>query len=328
MKHEESACYYEGAFATHMADFIRYKRAQGLKYEMVPRNLRRFSRFLSANSFDEMCISRELVEKWCARGMNERASTQRLRIAYTTQFLKYLVDKGVAVSLPRPKKKLQSAGTFVPHIFSNDELRRFFESCDQVKARTPSVMPVLLPVFFRLLLGCGMRVSEALNLRFGDIDLENAIVTVRMSKFEKDRLVPLSDSVATLLRNYSDEHHKIPKGDDALYFTHRDGRKINKDVIYRWFRKVLWSAGISHGGPSKGPRVHDFRHTFSVYSLKAMADKGMDIYCALPVLSTYLGHSSVSATSQYVRLTQDMFPDVVEKASAIAAFVIPGGGRP
>jgi site-specific recombinase XerD len=58
-----------------------------------------------------------------------------------------------------------------------------------------------------------------------------------------------------------------------------------------------------------------------------MVDKGMDIYCALPVLSTYLGHSSVSATSQYVRLTQDMFPEIVEKASAIAAFVIPGGGR-
>jgi len=246
---------------------------------------------------------------------------------YTTQFLKYLADKGVAVSLPRPKKKLQSAGTFVPYIFSNDELRRFFESCDHVIARMPSVMPVLLPVFFRLLLGCGIRLSEALTLRIGDVDLENGIITIRMSKFEKDRLVPLSDSVSASLRGYNKDHHKTPKGDDALYFTHRDGRKINKDVIYRWFRKVLWDAGISHGGPSKGPRVHDFRHTFSVYSLKAMADKGMDIYCALPILSTYLGHSSVSATSQYVRLTQDMFPEVVEKASAIAAFVIPGGGR-
>ena len=327
MKHEENADYYEGAFAEHMSDFIRYKRAQGLKYETVPRNLRRFSKFLSANIPDETCISRELVDKWCARSMNERPSTQRLRIAYTAQFLKYLADKGVAVCLPRPKKKLNSAGIFVPYIFSSDELRRFFKSCDQVKARAPSVMPALLPVFFRLLLGCGMRVSEALNLRFGDVELDNGIVTVRMSKFDKDRLVPLSDSVATALRNYSYEHHKIPKGDNALYFTHRDGRKINKDVIYRWFRKALWDAGISHGGPSKEPRVHDFRHTFSVYSLKLMAGKGMDIYCALPILSTYLGHSSVSATSQYVRLTQDMFPEVVEKASAIAAFVIPRGDR-
>ena len=90
---------------------------------------------------------------------------------------------------------------------------------------------------------------------------------------------------------------------------------------------MVWAAGISHGGRGNGPRVHDFRHTFSVYSLKAMTDKGMDIYCALPLLSTYLGHASVSATGQYVRLTQDMFPEIIEKVNAIAAFVIPRGER-
>lgn len=49
------------------------------------------------------------------------------------------------------------------------------------------------------------------------------------------------------------------------------------------------------------------------------------MYCALPLLSTYLGHASLSATEQYVRLTQDMFPEVIERASAISAFVIPRG---
>jgi hypothetical protein len=57
-----------------------------------------------------------------------------------------------------------------------------------------------------------------------------------------------------------------------------------------------------------------------------MTNQGLDIYCALPILSTYLGHASVGATSQYVRLTQDMFPEIVSKAGAIAAFVIPRGG--
>jgi integrase len=328
MNNEEKACYYEGAFAVHMAGFIRYKRSQGLKYETVPRSLRRFSSFLAENAPGEKNISKELVDKWCARGLNESASTQRLRIAYTTQLLKYLAEKGVTVGFPRTKRKIQAHGGFVPYIFSKEELQRFFESCDRLRARTPSVMPMLLPVLFRLLLGCGLRISEALWLRFGDVDIENGMITVRMSKFGEDRIVPLSDSVLKALQNYSDAFHKIPKDDNALYFTHRDGRKINKDNIYRWYRTVLWSAGISHGGSGKGPRLHDFRHTFSVYSLKAMADRGMDIYCALPILSTYLGHTSVSATGQYVRLTQDMFPEVIEKASAIAAFVIPGGNRP
>jgi integrase len=308
-----------------MANFVRYKRAQGLKYETVPRNLRRFSRYLAENSTDETSIGADLIEAWCALSPNENLSTQKLRISYITEFIKYLVEKGVLVSLPRARQKRHPSESFVPYIFSNEELRRFFESCDQVQARSPSVMPKLLPVLFRLLLGCGLRISEALKLQFGDVDLENGIITVKMSKFEKDRLVPLSSSVLAALRRYSADFYKIPKDNAELYFAHRDGREISKDIIYRWFREVLWSAEISHGGRGKGPRVHDFRHTFSVYSLKAMSDKGMDIYCALPILSTYLGHSSVSATSQYVRLTQDMFPEVVEKASAIAAFVIPRG---
>jgi integrase len=325
MKNEESACYYDGAFASHMANFIRFKRAQGLKYTTVPRSLRRFSRFLAANASDETSISKDLIEEWCSQGLNEHPSTQKLRIIETTQFLKYLADNGVAVSLPRTKQKFHADEVFIPYIFSDAELHRFFESCDQVRARTPSVMPTLLPVLFRLLLGCGLRISEALGLQLRDVDLENGLITVRMSKLDKERLIPLSNSMLLVLCSYSATSHKIPKSGDTLYFTHRDGRKIHKESIYRWFRKVLWSAGISHGGRGNGPRVHDFRHTFSVYSLKAMVGKGMDMYCALPLLSTYLGHASVSATSQYVRLTQDMFPEIVEKASAIAAFVIPRG---
>jgi hypothetical protein len=65
MKNDETTRYYESAFAAHMADFIRYKRAQGLKYDTVPRSLRSFSRFLSAKKADEASIGKELIEKWC-----------------------------------------------------------------------------------------------------------------------------------------------------------------------------------------------------------------------------------------------------------------------
>lgn len=325
MKKDETALYYESPHAEHMANFIRYKRAQGLTYEAVPRSLRSFSRFLSAKGGDDAGIGNELIEEWCSFRPNENRQTQRRRIIETTQFLKYLSERGVAVHLPRPTRKPRPCGAFVPHIFSLQELRRFFEECDRVSARTPSMMPVMLPVLFRLLLGCGVRISEALGLRLGDIDLDNGVLVIRKSKFNKDRLIPLSDSLLVVLRGYSATHHKIPKDDKKPFFAHRDGRIVSQNYIYNWFRKVIWAAGISHGGRGNGPRLHDLRHTFSVYSLKAMADKGMDIYCALPLLSTYLGHASLSATEQYVRLTQDMFPEVIEQASAISAFVIPGG---
>jgi site-specific recombinase XerD len=164
MKNDETTRYYESPFAAHMADFIRYKRAQGVKYDAVPRSLRSFSRFLSAEQVNDASIGKELIEKWCSFRPNENRLTQRRRVVETTQFLKYLSERGVYVHLPRPTRNSRARGAFVPHIFSNEELRRFFEECDRISARTPSMMPVMLPVLFRLLLGCGLRISEALGL--------------------------------------------------------------------------------------------------------------------------------------------------------------------
>ncbi len=71
MKHDETTGYYESVFAAQMADFIRYKRAQGLKYDTVPRSLRSFSRFLSAEKADDASIGKELIEAWCSFRPNE-----------------------------------------------------------------------------------------------------------------------------------------------------------------------------------------------------------------------------------------------------------------
>jgi integrase len=328
MNLEENAGYYESAFAEHMAAFIQYKRAQGLKYTAAPRSLRAFSRFLEAKRANGAGICKELVEEWCSLRPNESRRTQGRRIIETTQFLKYLSENGIPIHLPRKARRCQTESPFVPYIFSQEELSRFFSECGKISARTPSVMPDMLPVLFRLLLGCGLRISEALRLMHSDIDLENGLLIVRKSKFNKDRIVPLSNSMLTVLRDYKAECHKLPTSDGTLFFVHRDGRDVKSDVVYRWYRKVLWAAGISHGGRGNGPRLHDFRYTFSVSALKSMTDKGMDIYCALPILSTYLGHASVSATGKYVRLTQDMFPEIIAKTSAVAAFVVPGGEQP
>lgn len=65
------------------------------------------------------------------------------------------------------------------------------------------------------------------------------------------------------------------------------------------------------------------RHTFAVHSLAKMVESGMDLYCALPILSTYLGHKSYQATNNYVRLTEDIYPNLLEKVDAICFNVFP-----
>lgn len=68
---------------------------------------------------------------------------------------------------------------------------------------------------------------------------------------------------------------------------------------------------------------HDLRHTFAVHSLAKMAEEGMDLYCSLPILSTYLGHQSLRATNNYVRLTSEMYPELIRKIDIIGFDIFP-----
>lgn len=92
-------------------------------------------------------------------------------------------------------------------------------------------------------------------------------------------------------------------------------------TAYDRFRRILIRANIPHGEP--GPRLHDFRHSFSVQSLAEMSSQGLNLYCSLPILSRYLGHISLEATEQYVRLTAEMYPELLRQANSLCAYVFP-----
>src|SRR5690606_9470660 len=136
------------------------------------------------------------------------------------------------------------------------------------------------------------------------------------------RLVPMSESVVACCRYYFQVMHRHSSPED-YFFMKADRNPIARDNVYRRFREILWESGIPHGGKGNGPRVHDLRHTFAVHSLKRVVARGVDVYCALPILSTYLGHASVAATEQYVRLTADAFPEIRDALERYCSHVIP-----
>ena len=174
-------------------------------------------------------------------------------------------------------------------------------------------------MLFRILYCCGLRVSEALNLQIPDVDLENGTLLIVNGKFGKDRLVPMSGTITALCREY---RANMPPGSD-YFFPAPDKGPYSSCTIYTRFREILWQAGIPHGGRHRGPRVHDIRHTFAVHSLNNWVQKGMDIYTAIPILCTYLGHKNLSSTQRYLRLTPEVFPEVTEAFEAHFGSVFP-----
>ena len=229
--------------------------------------------------------------------------------------------KGFSVYIPHKIKFIKSG--FVPYIFTKNEINAFFYACDSFTTKTKFAnLSIVIPLLFRILYCCGLRISEAVKLKINDIDLDYGYIKIREGKFNKERLTPIQPCLIKYCISYLENNHFASTGDEYL-FQKRNGFHYSSDYIHRTFKKLLWKAGISYGGKGVGPRLHDFRHSFAVHSLKKMHDEGMDIYCALPLLSTYLGHASIAATETYVRLTQDIFPEVVAEISNLSSFVIP-----
>ena len=115
----------------------------------------------------------------------------------------------------------------------------------------------------------------------------------------------------------------IDTGPDTYFFTALNGGRCQTCTVYEHFRTVLYKAGISHKGRGTGPRLHDLRHTFCVNALLKMSEAGMDLYYSMPVLSTYVGHQSIEATNKYVRLTSEMYPNLLDKVNSIYKYVFP-----
>ncbi len=313
-----------GVFAALAEQFIAYKRDQGYKYHSEAKVLGRFCRFAEKYGLEEPVLTRELAMDWAAPRKGEAEKSRLHRHCMLIQFGEYLRLTGhEAYIMPPAHWKKDS---FTPYIFTHEEMRKLFEAADRIRPVTQfRMMHKELPVLFRLLYGCGLRVSEAVGLHCRDVDLEKGILTLRETKNGKDRLIPLSMSLLELFRDYR-ENVMGWLCDDDYFFPAPDRTILSPNTVYQRFRRVLWDAGIPYNGKGNGPRLHDIRHTFAVHTLQNWVKSGEDLTAMLPVLSVFMGHKSLSATSRYLRLTAEVYPDVVRQVENTCAYAIPDGG--
>jgi integrase len=303
-----------------MRDFIDLKRAIGYQYQSEAGILKRFDTFLADRYPSVASLTKEVVTGWCAKLPHETPANQCSRASVVRQFSKYLDGLGAEAWIV-PKNYYPKGKQYIPHIYTPDELRRFFAETD--KCRYCSETPyrhLVMPVFYRLLLSCGLRCSEARLLKVRDVDLENMALSVMDSKNHNSRLVPMPNSIGTRMRSYAEKVHPFPES-DGYFFPAFGDKPMTVGNVYKNFRRFLWNAGISHTGT--GPRVHDFRHAYCVYRLKAWAEQDRDLMVLIPMMRTYLGHQTFNETAYYLRLTADVFPDIRLRLERHFADIIP-----
>lgn len=313
---------YESSFKNHIKSHIDLKQAVGYKYETEADHLKRFDRFIVENYPLETSLTKEIVLNWCSKKSYEAQANQCSRASIIRQFGKYLDSIGVEAYII-PQGYFPSEKQYIPHIYTNDELSRFFAQTD--KCCSCCEFPyrhLIMPVLFRMIYTCGLRASEARLLKVGDVDLENGILNIHHSKLDNSRLVPMSDSLSERCHQYSKKVHSFPTPQD-YFFPAFGGKPMTLGNVYKNFRKFLWHADISHNGRGHGPRVHDFRHAFAVHCLKKWGEQGKDLAVYLPVLKTYMGHESFEETAYYLRLTADVFPEITLKLETRYPEIIP-----
>lgn len=304
---------FKSGFSDEINNYLDYKIASGYKEHSFSIILREFDRFCVGRGIKTLSFSREDADAWSLKRENEATTSHYARVNKVKCFLQYLRLKGYDVFLMHDV--FFRATDFKPHIYTDDEISRYFQAVDTYSSGRSRMDVVQLPVLFRLLYCCGTRINETLGIRKRDVDLDGGIIRLLEVKNDCERFIVLNSGMQSMMTQFADKCFYL-FGDDDYIFPSVAGTRRNEKRIYDIHRMILGKAGIPYLGGGHGPRIHDWRHTFAVRSFKQMIDAGMDMYVALPVLSTYLGHKTIYATERYVRLTMELYPYIEEKCSS------------
>src|SRR5215472_5056437 len=313
---------FQSVLSELMEKCLQEKHACGYAYHEATRILRHLDSFLLQEGLATYELPGSFARKWLAKKSHESARTHQQRITVFRQFSRFLVRLGYSAYVPDSTLAARNRSTFVPRMLSDEELRKFLQALDALEptARSP-LRHLVMPEVFRLLYGCGFRVREVLKLRVRDADLNQGIITVRLGKGRKDRLVPPALPLVNRLQKYAARLENRPP--DAIFFPGPSGGPFSLRSVYTLFRRLLLQCGIPHAGRGKGPRIHDYRHLFAVHALRRWYRDGEDLDAKLPLLATYLGHQHLSGTQRYLHLTAELFPEITARVNAAFGDVIP-----
>ena len=309
-------------FKDDIQNFLNLKHSTGYKYTTSQILIEQFDNFCYSKYQDKNILDEEIGLYWAKPRQNESASSLQNRIVVIREFAKYLISLNKTAFII-PTTYIPKKNKYKSYIYSNNELEKIFDVIDNKKFKcTYKNSYIVFPILFRVFYGCGLRISEALNLKLKDVDLENGIISVYESKNDNDRLVPISEKLKTLMLEYTRKMHKDSDHTDYFFYLKNSKTPIIKSTLRFSFTRIMKFACIEKN-KTINPRIHDFRHTFAVNCLKKFIKENKDLTVYLPILKTYMGHSKFISTEYYLKLTNDMYPDILDKFNSYIGNAIP-----
>jgi integrase/recombinase XerD len=306
-------------------DYLKLRRALGFKLETTEHCLRGFLDFLDAEGAKYITI--ELALRWARRPANGDPFTWAQRMQRVRLFTAWYHARDPRTEVPDAGLLAASVRRKPPFIYSEKQIADIVHEAEKLPCRR-GMRSCTFSTMFGLLAVAGLRISEAIALNRGDVDLQEGQLTIRNTKFGKTRLVPVSESTVSALRRYAKQRDRaFPVLTTPAFFVSERGWRVTNWATRYNFAKVSRAAGLRapaqgyrHG---HGPRVHDLRHSFAARTMVDWYRTGIDVERELPKLSAYLGHVHVNDTYWYIEAVPELLKLATERLTCQRA----GGGR-
>jgi integrase len=280
-------------------DYLSYRRQLGFDLDREGNQLLSFARFAD-KAGHKNSITEKLAISWARDSRHARPISWARRLGIVRRFAKYRLQFDPKTEVPPSGLFGPASRRLIPHIYSRREIADLLAAASQLTSKN-GLRSATYAAFLGLIAAAGLRVSEAIQLKRSDVDLANNLMTIRQTKFQKSRLVPLHPSTTDALRRYAhlrDQKISIPQSDS--FFLSARGARLDLRTVEYTFSRLRKQLGWSPRGSYRFPRIQDLRHTFICRRLVTWYRQGVDVDNSILALSTYAGHTQVTDTYWYV----------------------------
>jgi len=284
--------------------YLAVRHAAGYELRVPAILLRSFVRF--AQDRGHLHITTQTAIEWAA--MAPSKAQRHYRLKALIRFAQYARADDARHLVPPNGIFGHHRQRPLPFIFTPTDIGRLLQAASRL-GPAGSLRPHMYRTLFALLACTGLRISEALELRFDDITSDGLLI--RKTKFHKKRLVPLHETAVDGLEEYLIRRRRVGGTDNHVFISLR-GQRVCYYTVYETFRSLVQALGLEPETGWPYPHLHSLRHSFAVRVLETCPQGRDRINRHMLALSTYLGHSRVTDTYWYLEATPQLMVDIAD----------------
>lgn len=301
---------FESFLAKHLEEYVAYRQELGYAKQRITPWLLAFDRYLQKQNINWDLLQPSFFLQLRAE-ISEHPNTVNEILLDIRSFFRFLVRKGVLDQNPLKDIPRLPKRYFVPFVFSQKQTQTLIETvCKNTRKKEKYfLLDMAIYVAIVMLARCGMRINEPLHLLRCHYRKDEATVYIQRTKFRKDRLIPIPQTVLVQIESYL-AARRILHGDNQnpYLLAGRSHAPLKDQDIRSAFHRAVRQMGLYKPKQVIGnvtfsaPVPHSLRHSFAINTLNKIKARGESPQNALPVLATYMGHRKYQYTGAYLKV--------------------------